>query len=366
MIDINYRRASEVFALMLERYRKRAFPYESMERYLPQTLVPERVKDDPEVHARYLCFSCLYMRGTVESRHAFKVLARLHDKESWLFTKEVLHASPEEIGLLLKEQIEWKHAEIGRHWSNNARILDESWNGDPRNIFSGVRTKEALYRRVMGAQYRRPNVRKGRRSPKSRYEGLRGFREKMTSMLSYFLEDAGLIGSNPLSAPVDFHHLRVYLATRMIDFDGESVSYEKIFQHGIKIAEYLQRTNGLPQVEYGNIVWLWSLRLCKRAPHNRTTEIVREDGRKLRVPVPVVWTPEQIRAYDRTCGRCVLADDCQFGIPSGHYYNADKLLRIGKDQPPQGRLFLAKDLPYEVPDVSEETDMFLSRFEAGD
>lgn len=353
---IDYSRAREVFTLMLERYRSRRYPFQNMEEDLPQHMVLPEIAADPLRLARHLFFSCHYMRGTVISSHAFRVLNELQCEYPWLFTDEILIlTSSNEVGEALGTKIKWQQEAIGRAWLENARTLHREWRGDPRNIFKEVKTKGALYRRVMGQKYRS--------KVSNRYTGFIGFQEKMTSMLAYFLEATGLIEPNPLSAPIDFHHFRVYLATGMIVLTVSEVRYEKVKQFGIQLAERLQRDFGLTQVEYGDIIWLWSLRSCRRSPHNRTTQIVESGSDRLvcRV-VPVEWTASQIEAHNRTCGRCYIADYCRFGIPAGIYYNSGVFRLIPRPLPPQSSIFTATEMPYDVPETSARHNVFLTRF----
>lgn len=354
---IDYSRAKEIFALMLERYQGKRYPFQNMEEDLPQHLVLAEVTADPLRLARHLFFSCHYMRGTVISSHAFRVLNDLQKESPWLFTEDILVlTTPLQVSQALGSKIKWHQEAIGKAWLQNARTLHREWKGDPRNIFRGVKSKETLYRRVMGRKYRpkEPN----------RYTGFIGFQEKMTSMLAYFLEATGLIEPNPLSAPIDFHHFRVYLATGMINVTESEVRYEKVKRLGIQLAERLQRDFGLSQVEYGDVIWLWSLRSCRRSPHNRTIEVEHAESRRLtREVVPVVWSPNQIGAHERTCGRCYIADHCSFGIPAGIYYKSGVFRLIPRMSPPQGNIFAAVEIPYESLEGRRHRDEFRSRFD---
>jgi hypothetical protein len=218
---------------------------------------------------------------------------------------------------------------------HNARVLNERFAGDPRRIFAGVRSASVLYRRVMGRRYDRA----------VKTVAFHGFLEKMTSMLAYFLEAEKLIAPTELSAPVDFHHLRVYLATEMIVTEGERVRYEKIKALGIKLARWLQREFDLSQVEYGDIVWVWSLRSCRRAPSNACVSRLLPNGRELRTPRVITWTDTEVISHNQSCGRCAVASYCRWGVPAGVYYTLGHLEKIPRTQPPQLRLFTSEELP---------------------
>ncbi len=354
---IDYRRAKEVFALMLARYEKREYPYHNLENDLPQNLVAPWIREDPKRFARHLFFACHYMRGTIITRNAFLFLNDLHSEFPWLFTYEVLLRSPQEVAEVLKTKIAWEHQRVARMWLRNARILVEKWGDDPRTLFKGSPSREALYRRVMGKRHKRWTRKNGRRvlAP-SRYQSFAGFKEKMTSMLAYFLEATDLIEPTPLSAPVDYHHFRVYLATGMIVIEGDSVSYERIRRVGVKLAEKLQADFELSQVAYADVVWLWSVRSCRGAPHNQTKQI----GRFERELIPVVWSDAQVSAHARTCGRCTIAAHCRYGVPAGVYYTTGVFTLIDCTNPPQGALFHPTDIP--VAFKNGDRDLFRERF----
>jgi len=359
VMQINYRRARNVFALMLDRYRAGEYPFINIDTDLPQNLVASEFRVNPLQHALHLFCCCYYMRGTVISSDAFKIMNDLHREFPWLFNEEVLMMTTQhDIQAALNTRIKWHSNQISGFWLANARTLWNEWDGDPRNIFAGQPSKRTLYKRVVGKKYR-PN---GQRLT-NRHEGFQGFQEKMTSMLAYFLESTKLIGPTPLSAPVDFHHLRVYLATQMIEIVSNRVRYEKVKPLGIKLAEYLQREFGLSQTEYGDIIWLWSLRSCKRSPHNASRKFDRDDGREQRMPIPVVWTKNQVAAYTRTCGRCYIHDYCGYGVPAGVYYTTGVFELVRRNAPPQARIFNAVDLPYAPAPTNGVRDEFRARFE---
>lgn len=364
MPEINYKRAKVVFTAMLERYRNRQYPFQNLEDDLPQTMVLDEVKQDKLRLALHLFFACKYMRGTVVSSHAFRVLNQLQQEHAWLFKPElVAFASETEVQAILGSKIPWQQEQVSKLWRNNARVLNDEWHGDPRRIFRGVHTKEDLYRRVMGRKYKEYKIISGKRVRiPNPHQGFGGFQEKMTSMLAYFLEATSLIKPTSLSAPVDFHHLRVYLATRMIEIDGTRVRYEQVKMLGIKLAERLQYDFNLTQVEYADIIWLWSLRSCRHSPHNASEARTDAAGKKILSAATVTWTQGQIRSHEKTCGRCRIADYCDFGIPPGDYYTQGIFSRIPRTSPPQLRLFGAKDF---VVASNEDTtrDDFQKRFE---
>jgi hypothetical protein len=349
-MHIDFERACTVFAIMLERYRRLEHPFIDLERDLPQTMVLPEIQADKLRFAQHLFFSCHYMRGTMISSLAFKLLNQMQQEVPWLFRLEEVTMVPlEEIEAALGRYIPWQKTQVSKLWQHNARLLWSAWGGDPRKIFKGATSKEDLYRRVMGEKYREFAVVDGKRQLiPAQYVGFGGFREKMTSMLAYFLSATKLIPPTKLSAPVDFHHLRIYLSTRMIESDEEMVRYEDINLMGIRLAEQLQKHFKLTQVEYGDIVWLWSLRSCRASPHNASEKVELEGRSRVKQVIPVIWTPAQVRKYDSTCGLCSIAGYCDYGVPPGPYYTTGKLAKVRKvNGPPQDKLFGPEELVFD-------------------
>lgn len=345
---IDFEHAKKVFAVMLERYRNREYPFIDYERDLPQTMVLPEVQADPLRFARHLFFACHYMRGTMISSLAFKLLNDMQQGDPWLFEPEtVAHAELSVVEETLGRYVPWQKKQIAELWRGNAQVLLREWKGDPRRIFRGVKTKEELYRRVMGQKYREYEVVDGKKQLiKNPYQGFGGFREKMTSMLAYFLAATKLVPLSKVSAPVDFHHLRIYLATNMIVTDRELVRYEDINQLGIYLAEWLQKEFGLNQVEYGDVIWLWSLRSCRASPHNASEKVEMEGRKRVKRVIPVTWTAAQQAKWAKTCGVCAIASNCKNGVPPGPYYTTGKLTRVPKDSPPQAVLFDPAELSF--------------------
>lgn len=328
--EINRARAVEVFEPMYDLYQRGQYPYDRPEIDLPQNLVPRSINAKPLLFARFLFFACLYMRGTVISSDAFKQLVRLWRNEPWLFNPEqVIKSNPWHIALILFDYIPWRFDQIGYFWYHNSLVLLEDWDGDPRNIFAGTTDEAELYNRMIG---------------RNGYRGFWGFKWKISSMLSYFLAAVGLIPPNNLSAPVDFHHLRVYLSTMMIlIYDTLQIRFESVEHLGIELAKWLQVEFSLTAVTYGDVIWLWSLKLCRKAPYTKcrvTYMDVERNGKlvknkKVRIPHEVDWSrPAYHRLQERSCGGCAIASWCKFGIPAGTYYDIGQFWLRERDDPP--------------------------------
>lgn len=352
---IDRARARAVFAIMLAQYQARQHPFLSVQSDRPQYHVPKGLCELQL--ARFLFYLCFYMRGGIDSVHAARQLTLIHAEHPWLFTSEVLRRSEAEITAAIAPRIPLFRERIGRFWLHNAQVLWSRFAGDPRRIFLGVKNAHESYYRTMGVRYRRPGFDPIKLSRKTLpllegaapYRGLIGFREKMTSMLAYFLFEMNLINkAPPLSAPVDFHHLRIYLQTGMIVVDGsERVRYEHLVRAGIALALYLQRYFALPMHEYGDIVWLWSKILCGQAPQNRSVEVAGDRGRLVLEPAVLTWNESDRLAFAKSCGECAIRALCHRSVPSGEYYTQGNIRLIPREDPPgtQPLLFALPTLP---------------------
>lgn len=356
-MHIDKPRARKVFALMLAQYQARQHPFLSLQTDRPQHHVPASLSEDPLQLARFLFYLCLYMRGGIDSVHAAKQLSLVYGQHPWLFTSEVLVLGEEDIAATVAPYIPLFRERIGRFWLHNARVLWERYDGDPRLIFDGVKSAPESYYRTMGVRYRPSTINQQRSTGElllrvdgaTAYQGFRGFREKMTSMIAYYLFDMKLIKeSPPLSAPIDYHHLRMNLQTGMIVVAGtKPIRYEQLVPIGIELALYLQQHFKLPMHEYGDIVWLWSKILCGQAPQNRSVVVTDNPVRVTRAPAVLTWDEADREAFAKSCGECAVREECRFSVPSGEYYTQGQIRLIPRRDPPkiQPLLFAIPALP---------------------
>lgn len=343
---IDRRQSRVVFEEMLRQYTAKRKPFTNLTSDRPQDHLPPSLQNDELGQARFYFFLCLYMRGGIDSVTATKKLARAYEEKRWLFENEVLSRSAEEIQTMLGGYIPLFKNRIGGFWRNNAEVLWRYWEGDPRKIFSPTPSDEhEVYYRLMGKYYK-PRTKQLRKEARQQlpgtlagtiydyqvYTGFTGFREKMTSMLAYFLYDSGLITKPPpLSAPVDFHHLRIYLQTKMIVVEGIEgrVRYERLARLGRELAAYLQIHFKLPMSVYGDILWLWSKNLCSQAPQNASkadeTKTQRKVWERDKAFRQKPWKDSERAAYERSCVVCAIRTYCKLSVPSGHYYSLGHL-----------------------------------------
>ena len=311
MISIDYSRALLVVETTLRAYRKRDYPYHNIR--LPQDEIPDSIRNDPLIFARLLFYSCLYMRGTIKSSFAMKQMIAMFLAWPELFNPYLAKDfGVEDIEPFLARYIPYRSMEIARFWIENSRRLALRWDGDPRLIFGSARSAGKVYRFVTN----RDSVKIKSRTDAFREDGFLGFQKKMTGMLAYFLESCGLIEPMRIEIrpPVDFHHIRIARATRMIVVSPrlKTARYESMFPIVMRLYGRLMKDLHLGMRELGDMFWIISERLCSASPATETRggAIVSPD-----------WDDATTRErHLRTCGECPLEGYCEFAIPAATYY----------------------------------------------
>jgi hypothetical protein len=338
-IDVNWDRVESVLGALTAAFEAGAYPY-----YLDSVRVPHDHRHLPRnlklgglEHAQFLWALCYYMRGGIRSVDAARMLAKLYEDHPSVFNFHLAaKMDPAFFNLLLDLYIGYKHGEIAELWVENAQRMVERWDGDPRLIFEGVTTYEVSLQRVMND---------------NRGGGFIGFREKMVSMILYYLMDEDLIRYFVFPPPTDFHLLRIMLATDMVTLDGIPADGNLLNEELKAVArsvffDYAQR-HGENPLRLCDAVWLLSGALCKSQQGNIVLEPngrQHRDGRHtVLVPMAVEVTNRgQQRTYHRTCGSCVIQRDCRWNIPSKYYYVWGALLRSLREvfpDPEQPALF---------------------------
>lgn len=320
-IRIDYARARAVIEAARNAYRERSYPFNNI--FLPQDQIPQDIRENKLVFACVLFYSCHYMRGTIKSDFAMRQIVGMYKRRPDLFNPSIAKdADRGEVGEFLRSFIPYRYQEIARSWIENSRRLAHQWDGDPRIIFSTARTMEHVHRFVAN----RNSVRIRSRRHDLREDGFLGFQKKMASMLAYFLESCGLITPlrKEIVPPIDFHHIRISLASRMI-LPPESMRiarYELLFPVLEKLYGWIMKEYGLGMRELGDMLWIVSERLCSESP--ATT--YEADG--LVVPN---WNSLTIqKQHERTCGGCPLSAFCEYAVPAETYYKAGYFILHGK------------------------------------
>lgn len=320
----NYERLDEVMGILIEARAHNDFPYNLESAQLPhdERNMPPSLKRGGVEHANFLWAVCYYMRGGIKSATAVRSLSSVYEKYPELFIAE--HAQsvkPEFIYEALRDNgLHFSAKPVSEYWVENARRMQERYQGDPRKIFDGSPEYPELCRLIQ-------NDGKG--------GGFKGFQKKMVSMYAYYLMDSRLVDYYNFPLPVDMHVLRVSAATDIITFEnvppnGNIYTEETLDTLRHMYHDYSVR-HGVSQLDVCNAVWSLSSAICGIQPGNVMLEPNRHEGRNGRsthiVPLDVDFSkPSHRRMYDKSCSRCPLDDEghggplCHRNMPSKLYY----------------------------------------------
>ena len=322
---------------LIETRERNEFPYSLEAAMLPQderNMPPELVRGGIE-HANYLWVLCYYMRGGIESTTAVSSLSKLYAKEPALFDPHnAQHDDPARITELLQENgLAFSSKFVGKAWVENARRMVERFDGDPRKLFEGTTRYDEILGRIK-------NTGRGR--------GFLGFREKMTSMIAYYLMEAEIIPYFDFPLPVDLHVLRISASQEIVTFgntpeDGDILS-EKTLGMLRDMYHDFSVTYGVSQLDVCNAVWSFSSAICNVQPGNIMLEPNKEEGRKGRsthiIPLLIDLDSEkQQKMYNKSCGHCPIEKSCEHNMPGKEYYV-------------KGRAILSPRVRFESDDVS--------------
>lgn len=320
----HYDRMEQVIEQLVALQRQNEYPYN-----LPNAEVPNRSEfmPDEEVlqrgtreHALYLWHACYWMGGGIESNLAFKALTELYTDYPELFDPAFLveHGiSEQQVEEVVSKYpaLNFNLQRIKRYWTTNARRLYDNYGSDPRNIFSDNPSYRTIKQRLIN----------------KRGNGFLGFQEKMASMYTHFLGDAGIIPETPFPPAVDFHLLRLAIANGILTFEnvpenGNVFTPATIGTLRKMLYDYIIAT-GASELEVDDALWRYSKLMCAEAPGNATV-VDYKAGRGVKSSAQEVMfsDPTMLAKYARSCGSCAIEATCMFNIASGPYYADDRII----------------------------------------
>lgn len=323
-ITVNRQKAGMLIDALLARWRVKDFPYNSKRAVLPQTLIPDSIRNDPQTLALFYFFTCLYMRGGIQSATAFRQLIRMWKDKPGLFVPD--EAASLEVSVIqetLRKYIGWDAENASRFWKINAGRLSNSWNSNPFELIRGVTSYEEAVRRITN---------KRTTSSDTKEEGFYGFQYKMASMILYFFDWEGWLSPRFLyPSPADFHHYRLFLANEVVVVSGgggnEIRAQERVSNPMREMLLWYLKSRGADPVELADTLWLFSLLMCGESPDT----VTRQFTKKREAPLFIGKVTEESASHEkwiqtkttrllRTCGRCVLQTSCRYAIPANPYF----------------------------------------------
>lgn len=299
--------AFEVLDVIVDSYNNNLPPYNEVimpQVYKPDSLLPDGNYHQKHEHAMYFWNICSYMSGRIKSDVAFKRMTNIFNENPELFDSKILaQTDPSFVSNVLKQNGLGRQNQVANNLIENAKRLVSEYDGDPRNIFKGVKTYEECVQRIKNN--------KGR--------GFHGFREKMTSMITYYFIEENLISEINFPVPVDFHVLRVAFATQMISSD-EDVFYksDKISDNLRELISDYMNDRSVDPLVLTNSIWSLSSNLCNKRSGNLSA--LDKDS----LYYSEVW--------NRSCGRCAVKSYCKYDIPAKPYYNNGRIELLDKGE----------------------------------
>lgn len=314
---IDVARRDAVLDSILDRYRRGGYPYNLKRSMLAVLKMPEKLTRGGEAEARFWLFSCMLMRGGINTDTALTAMSRMYDREMTRTGKRPFeprrakNLSIDELTGLLQETGTGLYR-IARDWIAVAAIVTEQYEGRVMELVSALHN----YDTAAGLLVNRNG------------QGLPGFQYKMVSMFLFFLTEAGLMEYFPYPPPVDFHLQRVAAETLIITRkDGsERLAYNKREHETLQAVlreMYLDYIvlRGIRSNELADAVWLLSRMMCRWNPGNKSS-VGERVGRQTPISIHQADFSKKSdkRKYERSCGRCPVEDLCERNVCSNPYY----------------------------------------------
>jgi|GEM_PF-868068 len=327
----NFEQCDKVITTLLDSFTSQYWPFNNDKTRVPQDPrhVPrrsefqktpeERTEEESIKLAQFWFADSYYMRGMNDSNDMTINLAALYEDHPEVFDfKTAAAMEPRQIEqLLLQYHLAVQHKATSEYWVENARRMQERYDGDPRKIFENYKDFDELVGRVR-------NDMKG--------NGFWGFQKKMVSMLGYYYMYLGLVPYRNIPLPTDFHVARTAIEQEMVTFDNmppnKVVDFEQLKDFLREVFFDISEYTGISQLDICDVVWLFSGNACVYSPTNRQKLLERykdENNKTVWVfeqPItkPEEATHEQQTAYINSCGICRLKDTCNHNVPSAEYY----------------------------------------------
>lgn len=340
-VTVNKGHAYPILDRLLGAYTTNQPPYNLDRVRLPQDPrhMPKTLEYGSVDHAMFMFNVCYYMRGGIKSNDAVKRMSNIYDDYPELFNCDYTRTfDAVELENILGRYGLGFQKTVSKQWIENSRRMQDDYEGDPRNIFTGVNTYEQSQELIKNQNG----------------NGFIGFQDKMTSMIIYYLMEQELIEPFNFPIPIDIHVMRVSIANEMVSFadeNGNEVPNGTRFYTPETLSalrslyfDYAGENNVNP-IRLCEAVWMLSESSCGKHPGNKTIEPL---GRKNRDGTNTILLPNvvdisdaaQQKAYAESCAICPLVETCEYNIPGGQYYiGGDVIIRGRRVRFPSLRTF---------------------------
>lgn len=338
-------RVRDTLGDLMEAYYAPRYPYIDNVMDGPEKTknLPLKLKRGGIEEVNYLFNLCYFMLGALDSMTISGQFSKLYEAHAdTLFDmKVVAEMDPAVVATMLAgEDIKVRASSIAVSWVTNAQRINARYDGDIRLAFKQTDGDwRKLYEALVASKVQSDD------------RGLIGYGKKIASMLAYFLMKNGLVDYFHMPPQVDFHVRRVFWSTNLalpIAADGQAINVLTLHQANkysdvIRplLVNYVVETN-IPWTHVSECLWTHSRVLCSLSPSNKVTS--DNDGPPYQEEI--LWTPNQVERYERSCGMCPIEPRCTNAIPSGYpyYQPAPRLRNHGPRQVPPYRIQSLIDL----------------------
>lgn len=330
---------AEVFKLLdvlLARWKStpRQYPFNRRDAIIPQNIIPTEIRANKTRLACFYFYTCIYMRGGIESLQVFNALIKMWRIHPELF--DPLHAQwwkQSDVQAILKRFIGWDSKAASVNWIENSKRLVRNWGGDPLELIKGLSKYDEALRRIKNKTTKK-ELHEAEVKEKNG-EGFRGFQPKMVSMILYFYDWEGWLKPRFLyPSPADFHNFRFALANRgmeILPFTPVVRTSEKISAPWRTVVMAYMKARKADPVEVSDALWLFSLVMCGNSPVTTTYKVPPLERRErpglfIFGEIQEEWDyGKSVKAkkslkLQQTCLICPFADTCDYAIPARPYY----------------------------------------------
>ncbi len=358
-VIFNEERALEVFTLLCEQWEQQSWLFKDI--VLPEDQFGYWMDGvTPEARAHWLFIAALPQRGGVMAEDPFTPLWALYKKHPGLYdpkefvdpkkwtirkiTNAINRVSPligksKPAGERQAHALGYKLEQHAAAWKHNMAMVANRFDSNILNLFKQVEHLpeedrfEASFALI---------------DNKLRDDGIIGMRRKIFSLFIIWLQKEKLISDFPCPIPVDFHALRVLLATDIVTLkdlkvvtgldDGTEKHLKALMGFEYKrvsdgiITDIAQWTNkflyrhGLSHLHLNPALWVLSRELCAAHPQNTAYK-----GNSLYLLAKDFENGLKsfgIKTSKSLCGFCPIQSYCEYAVPSKTYYKAGSLVKI--------------------------------------
>ncbi len=360
-VNIDQERALQVFTTLCKAWKEKHRIFADI--VLPEDQYKGKVAlmSDKKLVSHWMLVASLFQRGGVMAEDPFIPLWSLLLKYPEIFDPKTVVTEWNEKRLIsVIEQVAplvGKADEVKAHalrhsmekhakaWIYNMQTICDRFDGNILNLFDSIKKmpKTKQFEIAFSVVNNKPK----------RNQGIMGVRRKIFSLFIIWLQKEKIIHHFYCPIPVDFHALRVLVATEVVFLKRPKIATENTKHMGALVGREYQKadeamrdeitiwTNGflyrhrLSHLDLNPAIWALSREMCAVHPQNGA----HFNNSKYLFPEDLQNTlrPEKFKnnVALTLCGECILEKHCSYCVPSKPFYSAGSLVQIKR----------VKDLP---------------------